>query len=95
MVASRGLELDLALQIERARACKRHAVADHGKLHGYTIEGTYDHSRHVFEQLEALGVHYDDVVRVLEEEGVQKFAASWAELLDTISHEMAAGGSTT
>jgi transaldolase len=69
-----------------------HAVADHGKLHGYTIEGTYDHSRHVFEQLDALGVHYDDVVRVLEEEGVQKFAASWQELLESLSRELAAGG---
>ena len=69
-----------------------HAVCDHGKLHGYTIEGTYDHSRHVFEQLEALGVHYDDVVRVLEEEGVQKFAASWEELLESLSRELAAGG---
>jgi transaldolase len=69
-----------------------HAVADHGKLHGYTIEGTYDESRRVFEQLEALGVHYDDVVRVLEEEGVQKFAASWEELLESLSRELAAGG---
>jgi transaldolase len=69
-----------------------HAVADHGKLHGYTIQGTYDESRRVFEQLEALGVPYDDVVRVLEEEGVQKFAASWEELLDSVSRELAAGG---
>jgi transaldolase len=69
-----------------------HAVADHGKLHGYTIDGTYDESRRVFEQLEALGVPYDDVVRVLEEEGVQKFAASWEELLDSIRRELAAGG---
>jgi transaldolase len=35
-------------------------------------------------------VHYDDVVAVLEDEGVQKFAASWTELLDSISKEMAA-----
>jgi transaldolase len=71
-----------------------HAMADHGELHGNTIDGTYDESRRVFEQLEALGVHYDDVVRVLEEEGVQKFAASWAELLESIKRELAAGGNS-
>ena len=39
-------------------------------------------------------MHYDDVVRVLEEEGVQKFAASWAELLESIKRELAAGGNS-
>jgi transaldolase len=71
------------------------ATADHGELHGDAIHGTYDESRRAFAQLEALGVHYDDVVEVLEQQGVEKFAASWAELLETISREMAAGGSTT
>jgi transaldolase len=66
------------------------ATADHGELHGDTIAGTYDESRRVFEQLAELGVHYDDVVAVLEDEGVQKFAASWSQLLDTITNEMAA-----
>jgi transaldolase len=67
-----------------------HAMAEHGKLHGDAISGTYADSRHVFDQLEQLGVHYDDVVAVLEQEGVEKFAASWTTLLDTISNEMAA-----
>jgi transaldolase len=40
-------------------------------------------------------VHYDDVVQVLEDEGVDKFATSWNELLESIRQEMAAGGSTT
>jgi len=71
------------------------ATADHAQLHGDTIRGTYDESRQVFAQLEALGVHYDDVVQVLEDEGVDKFAASWNELLESIRQEMAAGGSTT
>jgi transaldolase len=71
-----------------------HATADHGQLHGDAIDGTYDQSRQVFAQLEALGVHYDDVVQVLEDEGVEKFATSWKELLDSITTEMAAGGST-
>jgi transaldolase len=67
-----------------------HAVAAHGELHGDTIRGTYEESREVFRQLEALGIHYDDVVSVLEDQGVQKFEASWNELLETISTQMAA-----
>jgi transaldolase len=72
-----------------------HATADHAHVHGDAIHGTYEESRQVFAQLEALGVHYDDVVAVLEQQGVEKFAASWNELLETISREMAAGGTTT
>jgi transaldolase len=64
------------------------ATADHGKLLGDTIHGTYDASRQVFADLEALGIGYDDVVQVLESEGVAKFAASWNELLDTIRTKM-------
>jgi transaldolase len=71
------------------------ATADHAELHGDAIDGTYEDSRRVFEELEVLGVKYDDVVAVLEQQGVDKFAASWTELLQTINREMAAGGSTT
>jgi transaldolase len=67
-----------------------HAVADHGQLRGNTIQGTYEESKRVFEQLEALGIGYDDVVTVLENEGVQKFETSWNELLETIKKEMSA-----
>jgi transaldolase len=67
-----------------------HATQAHGTLHGDTIHGTYDASRKVFEQLEGLGIGYDDVVTVLEQQGVQKFKASWNELLETIRTEMAA-----
>jgi transaldolase len=66
------------------------ATADHAKLRGDTIQGTYEESRKVFAELEKLGISYDDVVRVLEEEGVQKFAASWNEFLGTIESNMAA-----
>jgi transaldolase len=68
------------------------ATADHAKLRGDTIRGTYDESRKVFADLEKLGISYDDVVRVLEDEGVQKFAASWNEFLGTIESNMAAVG---
>jgi transaldolase len=60
------------------------ATADHGQLHGDTVHGTYDASRQVLADMEKLGISYDDVMRVLEDEGVAKFEASWNELLDTI-----------
>jgi transaldolase len=64
------------------------ATADHGELRGDTVHGTYDASRQVFADLEKLGIGYDDVVQVLEDEGVAKFEASWNELLDTIKTNM-------
>jgi transaldolase len=64
------------------------ATADHGKLLGDTVHGTYDASRQVFADLEKLGIGYDDVVQLLEEQGVEKFEASWNELLDTIRTKM-------
>ena len=52
------------------------------------IAGTYDESRAVFTGLERLGVSYDDVVKVLEDEGVSKFADSWADMLSTIKSQL-------
>jgi transaldolase len=68
------------------------ATADHAVLHGNAIDGTYEQARKVIADLEELGVSYDDVVQVLEDEGVQKFAASWAQMLDTIGTEMQRSG---
>jgi len=67
------------------------AMADHGKLLGDTVHGTYEASRQVFADLEELGIAYDDVVQVLEDEGVTKFEASWNQLLDTIRTKMGVG----
>jgi len=64
------------------------AVADHGVLRGDTVHGSYDASRKVLADMEKLGISYDDVMRVLEDEGVAKFEASWNELLDTIRTNM-------
>jgi transaldolase len=64
------------------------ATADHGVLQGDTVHGTYDESRALFASLEALGVHYDDVVKVLEDEGVSKFEVSWTEMLASIENEL-------
>jgi transaldolase len=65
-----------------------HATAAHGELRGNTIDGTYQESRRVFDSLAELGISYDDVVTVLEDEGVQKFADSWHDLLATIEAQM-------
>jgi transaldolase len=42
----------------------------------------------VFASLEALGISYDDVVQVLEDEGVSKFDVSWSEMLQGIQNEL-------
>jgi len=65
-----------------------HATEDHGVLRGNAIAGTYQESRQVLADLEELGISYADVVAVLEDEGVRKFADSWHQLLGTISDQM-------
>jgi transaldolase len=65
-----------------------HATADHGVLRGDTIHGTYEESRALFAKLESLGISYDDVVKVLEDEGVSKFEVSWNEMLQSIKNEL-------
>ena len=60
------------------------AVAEHGVIRGNTIAGTYDESRQVIDDLAALGIGYDDVVQLLEDEGVQKFEDSYAQLEDSV-----------
>ena len=64
------------------------AAADHGRIDGDTVRGHYDEAHALMAALKEAGVDYDDVVRVLEEEGVEKFEASWTELLDTIKTEL-------
>jgi transaldolase len=59
------------------------AFQDHGEVR-LTLEEGLDESRQLFEELAAAGVDYDDVTRVLEEEGVQKFADSFDELLEGV-----------
>ncbi|WP_375498800.1 transaldolase [uncultured Jatrophihabitans sp.] len=66
------------------------AVADHGKITGNTIAGTYDEARKVIDDLAALGIGYDDVIEVLESEGVQKFEDSYAQLSDSVKSQLAA-----
>ncbi|MFF2505566.1 transaldolase [Streptomyces sp. NPDC058067] len=64
------------------------ATADHGEVTGNTIAGTYDAARAEIEAVEKLGISYDDVVQVLEDEGVDKFETSWNDLLKSTEAEL-------
>ena len=64
------------------------AVIDHGEVTGNTIEGTYEESSEVLDALERLGISYSEVTALLEKEGVDKFDASWNELLDGVKAEL-------
>ncbi len=59
------------------------AFQDHGEVRD-TLTAGLDDARRLFADLAAAGIDVDDVVDVLEAEGVQKFADSFAELLDGI-----------
>jgi transaldolase len=60
------------------------AFQDHGEVRGDTVLEGVEQAHALIEQLEKVGVDYDDVVETLELEGVQKFADSFAELLDGV-----------
>jgi transaldolase len=60
------------------------AFEDHGEVRGDTVLEGADEAHRLLEQLAAVGIDYDDVVLRLEQEGVQKFSDSFAELLDGV-----------
>ena len=64
------------------------AFQDHGRV-APTLEQGIDEAERLLEQLAEAGVDYDDVTETLEREGVQKFAESFAELLDGIRDKRA------
>lgn len=66
------------------------AYADHGETGGDTVTGSYAEARQVLDRLAGLGIDYDDVTAVLEREGVEKFEASWLELLKTVESQLEA-----
>jgi transaldolase len=70
-----------------------HAFADHGEVQADTITGHYAEAHAVLDELASIGVEYDDVVNTLEREGVEKFSASWGELLDGIDKSLKAAHS--
>jgi transaldolase len=65
------------------------AFQDHGEVRGDTLCEGLDDARRVLDELAEAGVDYGDVVAVLEAEGVQKFAGSFAELMEGIEAKRA------
>ncbi|MCW3033404.1 MAG: transaldolase, partial [Solirubrobacterales bacterium] len=59
------------------------AYQDHGHPEP-RLERDIEGARGVFEQLAQAGVDYDDVTKTLEREGVEKFSASFDELLSAL-----------
>jgi transaldolase len=57
------------------------AFQDHGEVRE-TLEQGLDEAHQLLVELAEAGIDYDDVTRVLEEEGVQKFADSFDELIE-------------
>jgi transaldolase len=68
------------------------AFADHGELHGDgvidRVTGMAEEAQQIFDRLRDVGVDFDDVLEVLEREGVEKFQKSWQELVDTIESQL-------
>jgi transaldolase len=60
------------------------AFQDHGRLE-LRLESDVDEAQSLFNQLYAAGVDYDDVVATLEREGVEKFIASFNQLLEGVA----------
>ncbi len=71
------------------------AFADHGVVAGDTVRTRYDDAKEVMARLAAVGVDMDDVVAVLETEGVRKFEDSWNALLNTIAAQLRDAGPGT
>jgi transaldolase len=63
------------------------AYADHGSP-GAPIQKSYDDAAAVMTAVAEAGIDLDDVFRVLEEEGVQKFVDSWDELTESVRTEL-------
>jgi transaldolase len=66
------------------------ATFDHGEVSGDTITGTYEAAHKVFADLAAVGIDFADVTQLLEDEGVEKFIASWHDLQKTVDAALAA-----
>jgi transaldolase len=64
------------------------AVADHGDIRSDTLLENVDEASGILDAFEAAGVKYDEVVQLLEKEGVEKFSKSFADLIDGLQSKL-------
>ena len=64
------------------------AFADHGTCHGDQVSGNTADDQQVIDDLARVGISYDEVIATLEREGVDKFIASWEELVATVDNAL-------
>jgi transaldolase len=63
------------------------SYADHGSP-GKPIQRSYDEAAQVMKAVADAGIDLDDVFKVLEDEGIQKFADSWDELTESVRSQL-------
>lgn len=61
------------------------AFADHGEVPADTMPGAYAAADAHFDALAGLGIDYAEVMGRLQTEGLEKFSASWTELVDVVA----------
>jgi transaldolase len=65
-------------------------VADHGDVPADSVRGHYDESQQVLDELQQLGIDYDDVTATLEDSGVTIFDNAWRQLGEQLADTMRA-----
>lgn len=65
------------------------ATEEHGQVTGDTVRGGYGQARADLDAVAGLGISYDEVVQLLEDEGVAKFETAWTSLLASTRAELA------
>ena len=68
------------------------AVADHGKIRGDAVHGSFTEAHATFETLSRVGVSIEEVANILEEQGIASFSKSWDELIDSVTKQIEKAG---
>jgi transaldolase len=64
------------------------AVIDHAEIRGDTLLENVEEASRILDEFEAAGISYDEVVQVLEKEGVEKFSKSFADLIEGLESKL-------